>query len=206
MVRKARAGRNGRMAVTGVMAVIFVMAVTRGMAAMAVKAAVTAITAMAAKAAITAITGAKGPLPTAGTMTGPQAGGSLTVRPVRRTASARSAMTAMVRAGGLRVRRAMTGPAATTDRASQTARIVKTVKTGQTVLVARTGRTETTVAARGATLVAGVMAVRAVIPGAVQAATETAGVTTARTGVPARAAASPNRGCLAAHVSIVRLL
>ena len=191
------------MAVTGVMAVIFVMAVTRGMAAMAVKAAVTA---MAATSAITAITGAKGPLPTAGTMTGPQAGGSLTVRPVRRTASARSAMTAMVRAGGLRVRRAMTGPAATTDRASQTARIVKTVKTGQTVLVARTGRTETTVAARGATLVAGVMEVRAVIPGAVQAATETAGVTAARTGVPARAAASPNRGCLAAHVSIVRLL
>ena len=179
------------------MGVTGVMAVTRGMA---VKAAITAIT------AITATTGAKGPLPTAGTMTGPQAGGSLTVRPVRRTASARSAMTAMVRAGGLRVRRAMTGPAATTDRASQTVKIAKIVKTGQTVLAARTGRTETTVAARGATLVAGVMAVRAVIPGAVQAATETAGVTAARTGVPARAAASPSRGCLAERASTVRLL
>ena len=43
-------------------------------------------------------------------------------------------------------------------------------------------------------------------PVAVQAATKTAGVTAARTGVPARAAASPSRGCLAERASTVRLL
>ena len=154
------------------MAVTGVMAVTRGMAAMAVKAAVTATT------AITAITGAKGPLPTAGTMTGPQAGGSLTVRPVRPTVSARSAMTATDRAGGLRVPRATTGPVAMTVKI---AKAVKTVKIAKAVKTVRTGRTETAVAARGATLAVA------------QAGTETAVVRVGRADVLARAAASPNR-------------
>ena len=162
------------MAVTGVMGAIFVMAVA-ATAATIMKGATTATTATIATI-VTA--GAKGPLPTAGTMTGPQAVGSLTVRPVRRTASARSAMTAMGRADGRRVPRATTDPAA---------------MTAKTVLAARTGRTETAVAARGVTLAVGGMAGRAAILAVGQAGTETAVVRAGRADVLARAAASPDR-------------
>ena len=166
------------MVATGVMDVIFEMAAT------------TATTATTVTTVTTATTGAKGPLPTVRTMTGPQAVGSLTVRPVRRTVIALSATTVMVRAGGLRVRRAMTGPAAMTGRAGQNARIGQNVKTA---LAVRTDRTETTVAARGVTLAVGGMVDKAAIPVVGLAGTETAVVRVAKTSVPARAAASPNR-------------
>ena len=165
---------------TGVMTAIFVMVV----AATAATIVTDAITVKGATIATTVTAGAKGPLLTAGTMTGPQAGGSLTVRPVRPTVSARSAMTATDRAGGLRVPRATTGPVAMTARA---VRIVKTAK------AVRTGRTETAVAARGVTLAVGGMAGRAAILAVGQAGTETAVVRVGRADVLARAAASPNR-------------
>ena len=159
---------------TGAMTAIFVMAVA-ATAATIVKGATIVTTATIVTA------GAKGPLPTAGATTGPQAGGSLTVRPVRPTVSARSAMTVTDRAGGLRVPRATTGPVA------MTVRIVRTAK------AARTGRTETAVAARGVTLAVGGMAGRAAILAVGQAVTETAVVRADRADVLARAAASPNR-------------
>ena len=174
---------------TGVMTAIFVMAV----AAITAKGATIATTVTAAitiTAATTVTAGAKGPLPTAGTMTGPQAGGSLTVRPVRPTVSARSAMTATDRAGGLRVPRATTGPVAMTVRIVKTAKAVRIAKTARAV---RTGRTETAVAARGVTLAGGGMAGRAAILAVGQAGTETAVVRVGRADVLARAAASPNR-------------
>lgn len=177
---------------TGVKGAIFVMAVAATAAtimagATTVKGAITvkgATTAITATIATIVTAGAKGPLPTAGTMTGPQAGGSLTVRPVRPTVSARSAMTATDRAGGLRVPRATTDPVAMTVKTAKAVRIAK---------AARTGRTETAVAARGVTLAVGGMAGRAAILAVGQAGTETAVVRVGRADVLARAAASPNR-------------
>ena len=197
MVRTARAGRTERMAVTGVMGAIFVMAVAATAAtimkgativagAITVKGATTATTATTATIATIVTAGAKGPLPTAGTMTGPQAVGSLTVRPVRRTASARSAMTAMVRAGGLRVRRAMTG------RAAMTVRIGPTVQTGRIVMAVRTGRTETAVVTRTVPPGVGEMEARAVALVVAPAVIKTAAVTAARTNALALAVASPS--------------
>lgn len=173
----------GRTGVTGVMAAIFVMAV----AAMVIT---------TVKGVIIGITGAKGPLPTARMATDPQAAASQTVRPAPRMKTVSSAMTAhggmtaMARAGGLRVRRVMTGHAATTGKTVQTGPIALTdrtvvvgriVMTVRNAMAVRTGRTETTVAARTVT------------EGVPPTGTETVGVKAARADAPARAAASLNR-------------
>ena len=170
MGRMARTTRTGRMGVTGVMAVIFVMGATT---------------------ATTVITGAKGPLPTARTATSPQVGASLTVRPVPRMATARREMTATARAGGLRVRRAMTGRAAMTAmivkivQAVQIGPIVQTVRIGMAV---RTGRTETAGAIRTVPPGVGETVARAVAPAVIKMAA----VTAARINALALAAASPS--------------
>ena len=175
------------------MAVIFVMGVMPVTTAKAVKAATTAII---------VTTGGKGPLPTARTATertatDPQAGASLTDRPVRRMASARRGMIAMVRADGLRVLRGMTGRAAMTAKTGpivRTGQIVQTAKIGPIALAVRTGRTETAVtAARIVAPVVTVMEARAVALVVAPAVIKTAAVTAARTNVQALAAASPNR-------------
>ena len=151
----------------------------------------------AATTVTAAITGAKGPLPTARTATSPQAGASLTVRPVPRTATARSVMTATARAGGLRVRRAMTGRAAMTAMIAQTVQTVQIGPIGQTArtvltvrigMAVRTGRTETAAAIRTVAPGVGVMEARAVAPAVIK----TAAVTAARTNALALAVASPS--------------
>ena len=188
------------MGVTGVKAVIFVMAMvvttaTAGKAAIIVKAG------KAATSATIVITGAKDPLPIVRTVTSPQVGASLTVRPVPRTATVRSVMiahrgmTAMARAGGLRVRRAMTGRAAMTAMIAQTVLIGPIVQTVQIVrigMVARTGRTETAVATRTVALGVGGMEARAVAPVVAPAVIKTAAERAARTNALVLAAASPN--------------
>ena len=191
------------MGVTGVKAVIFVMAMvvttaTAGKAAIIVKAG------KAATSATIVITGAKDPLPIVRTVTSPQVGASLTVRPVPRTATVRSVMiahrgmTAMARAGGLRVRRAMTGRAAMTAMIAQTVQIGPIVQTVQIVqivrigMVARTGRTETAVATRTVALGVGGMEARAVAPVVAPAVIKTAAERAARTNALVLAAASPN--------------
>ena len=155
----------------------------------------------AATTVTAAITGAKGPLPTARTATSPQAGASLTVRPVPRTATARSVMTATARAGGLRVRRAMTGRAAMTAMIAQTVQTVQIGPIGQTArtvltvrigMAVRTGRTETAAAIRTVAPGVGEMEARAVAPVVAPAVIKTAAVTAARTNALALAVASPS--------------
>ena len=136
----------------------------------------------AATTVTAAITGAKGPLPTARTATSPQVGASLTVRPVPRMATARREMTATARAGGLRVRRAMTG------RAAMTAMIVKIVQTVRIGMAVRTGRTETAGAIRTVPPGVGETVARAVAPAVIKMAA----VTAARINALALAAASPS--------------
>ena len=108
------------MAGNGVMAVIFVMLATTATMRKAATTDITGTTGTGAIAVTTVITGARGQHPTVKTATGQQVVVSLTVRPVRRTATARSVMTAMVRVVGLRARRAMTGRAAMTVRIGPT--------------------------------------------------------------------------------------
>ena len=151
---------------------------------------------------VTAATkGAKGPLPTARTATSPQVGASLTVRPVPRTATARremtarSVMTATARAGGLRVRRAMTGRAAMTAMIAQTVLTVQIgpiVQTARTGMAVRTGRTETAVVTRTVAPGVGEMEARAVALVVAPAVIKTAAVTAARTNALALAVASPS--------------
>ena len=185
----------GRPDVMVVMVVMPVMVVTgeipvtnveAAIIARAVKAATTAITVTAAITATIATTGGKNPLPTAKTTTDPQAVGSLTVPPVLRMANVRSATTATVRVGGLRVLRVMTGLGGMT---AMVVRIVMVVRAatdiragliGKTVQTAvRTGRIKTTVAVK-------------TVPQAVGAMVGIA-VTAVRTNALARVVASPNR-------------
>ena len=160
----------------------------------------TAITVKAVTSATIVITGAKGPPPIARTVTSPQVGASLTVRPVARTATVRNVMTAMARAGGLSVRRAMTGRAAMTAMIVQTAKTVQIGPIGQTAktvltvrigMAVRTGRTETAVVIRTVALVVGEMEARVVAP-VVAPAVIRITAARARTDALALAAASPN--------------
>ena len=184
----------------GRMAGIFVKGATSATAGKA------AITVKAVTSATIVITGAKGPPPIARTVTSPQVGASLTVRPVARTATVRnvmtalSVMTAMARAGGLSVRRAMTGRAAMTAMIVQTAKTVQIGPIGQTAktvltvrigMAVRTGRTETAVVIRTVALVVGEMEARVVAP-VVAPAVIRITAARARTDALALAAASPN--------------
>ena len=194
-----RKGRTDRMAGNGVMAVIFVMLVTTATMRKAATTDITGTTGTGAIAVTTAITGARGPRLTVKTATGPQVVVSLTVRPVPRTATAHSVMTAMVRVGGLRARRAMTGRAAMTVRIGptvQTAQIGQIVQTVRIVMAVRTGRTETAVGIRTVAPIvaptAGETEARAVAPVVAPAAIKTVAVRAGKTNALARVAASPS--------------
>ena len=189
------------MAGNGVMAVIFVMLVTTATMRKAATTDITGTTGTGAIAVTTTITGAKGPLPTARTATSPQVGASLTVRPVPRTATARSVMTATARAGGLRVRRAMTGRAAMTAMIAQTVQTVQIGPIGQTAktvltvrigMAVRTGRTETAVGIRTVAPTVGETEARAVAPVVAPAGIKTVAVRAGKTNVLVRVAASPS--------------
>ena len=185
-------GQTDRMAGNGEMAVIFVMPATTATMQKAATTEITGTTGTGAIAATTAITGARGPRLTAKTATGPQVVARLTVRPAPHTATARSVTTvrsvmiAMVRAGGLRARRAMTG------RAAMTVRIGPTVQTGRIVMAVRTGRTETAVVTRTAALGVDETEAKAVAPVVAPAGIKTVAVRAGKTNALARVAASPS--------------
>ena len=197
-------GRTDRMAGNGEMAVIFVMPATTATMQKAATTEITGTTGTGAIAATTAITGARGPRLTAKTATGPQVVARLTVRPAPHTATARSVTTvrsvmiAMVRAGGLRARRAMTGRAAMTVRIGPTVptgQIVQTVRivmAGRIVMAVRTGRTETAVGIRTVAPTVGETEARAVAPVVAPAGIKTVAVRAGKTNALARVAASPS--------------
>ena len=192
-------GRTDRMAGNGEMAVIFVMPATTATMQKAATTEITGTTGTGAIAVTTAITGARGPRLTVKTATGPQVVVSLTVRPVPRTATAHSVMTAMVRVGGLRARRAMTGRAAMTVRIGptvQTAQIGQIVQTVRIVMAVRTGRTKTAVGIRTVAPIvaptAGETEARAVALVVAPAVIKTVAVRAGKTNALARVAASPS--------------
>ena len=184
------------MAGNGVMAVIFVMLVTTATMRKAATTDITGTTGTGAIAVTTAITGARGPRLTVKTATGPQVVVSLTVRPVPRTATAHSVMTAMVRVGGLRARRAMTGRAAMTVRIGPTVQTGQIVQTVRIVMAVRTGRTKTAVGIRTVAPIvaptAGETEARAVAPVVAPAGIKTVAVRAGKTNALARVAASPS--------------
>ena len=193
-----RKGRTDRMAGIGVMAEIFVMLVTTATMQKAATTEITGTTGTGAIAVTTAIIEARGQHPTVKTVTGPQGVVSLTVRPVPRTATARSVMIVMVRVGGLRVRRAMTGHAAMTVRIgptvqiAQIGQIVQTAQTGRIVMAGRTGRTETAVGIKTVAPTVGETEARAVAPVVAPAGIKTEAVRAGKTNALARVVASPS--------------